>query len=49
MGYGSRAINCLNAYYSGEYFNLDEPEAENEESNSRGPETSDAEADEQGV
>ena len=24
MGYGSRAINCLNAYYSGEYFNLDE-------------------------
>ncbi|KIK61681.1 hypothetical protein GYMLUDRAFT_42700 [Collybiopsis luxurians FD-317 M1] len=32
MGYGSRAINSLNAYYSGEYFNLDEPEAENNES-----------------
>ncbi|KAJ3860951.1 tRNA binding domain-containing protein [Lentinula novae-zelandiae] len=29
MGYGSRAINCLNAYFSGEYFNLDEPETEN--------------------
>ncbi|KAJ3876089.1 GNAT acetyltransferase 2-domain-containing protein [Lentinula edodes] len=29
MGYGSRAINCLNAYFSGEYFNLDEPENEN--------------------
>ncbi|KAJ3865840.1 GNAT acetyltransferase 2-domain-containing protein [Lentinula novae-zelandiae] len=28
MGYGSRAINCLNAYFSGEYFNLDEPETE---------------------
>ncbi|KAE9398560.1 DUF699-domain-containing protein [Gymnopus androsaceus JB14] len=30
MGYGSRAINCLNAYYSGEHFNLDEPQAEND-------------------
>ncbi|KAF9071572.1 GNAT acetyltransferase 2-domain-containing protein [Rhodocollybia butyracea] len=29
MGYGSRSIHCLNAYYSGEYFNLDEPEPEN--------------------
>ncbi|KAF8466530.1 DUF699-domain-containing protein [Russula ochroleuca] len=24
MGYGARALNALNAYYSGEYFNLDE-------------------------
>ena len=24
MGYGSRAIQALNAFYSGEYFNLDE-------------------------
>lgn len=24
MGYGARALQALNAYYSGEYFNLDE-------------------------
>jgi hypothetical protein len=24
MGYGARALQCLNAFYSGEYFNLDE-------------------------
>lgn len=24
MGYGSRALQALNAYYSGEFFNLDE-------------------------
>jgi len=24
MGYGSRALDCLNAFYSGEYLNLDE-------------------------
>ncbi|KAJ3721063.1 GNAT acetyltransferase 2-domain-containing protein [Lentinula raphanica] len=30
MGYGSRAINCLNEYYSGDYFNLDEPETESD-------------------
>ncbi|GJE88847.1 hypothetical protein PsYK624_049340 [Phanerochaete sordida] len=24
MGYGARAIQCLNSFYSGEYFNLDE-------------------------
>ena len=24
MGYGSRALQALNAFYSGEYFNLDE-------------------------
>jgi len=24
MGYGTRALQALNAYYSGEYFNLDE-------------------------
>jgi hypothetical protein len=24
MGYGARALQVLNAYYSGEYFNLDE-------------------------
>jgi hypothetical protein len=24
MGYGSRALNALNSFYSGEYFNLDE-------------------------
>lgn len=24
MGYGARALDALNAYYSGEYFNLDE-------------------------
>ena len=24
MGYGSRAIQALNSFYSGEYFNLDE-------------------------
>jgi len=24
MGYGARALEALNAYYSGEYFNLDE-------------------------
>ncbi|KAF8651842.1 hypothetical protein AX16_004642 [Volvariella volvacea WC 439] len=28
MGYGSRALQALNAYYSGEYFNLDEAQAE---------------------
>ncbi|KAJ3717581.1 GNAT acetyltransferase 2-domain-containing protein [Lentinula guzmanii] len=33
MGYGSRAINCLNEYYSGDYFNLDEPEVENDADN----------------
>ena len=26
MGYGSRALQALNAYYSGEYFNVDEAE-----------------------
>ncbi|KAI9509481.1 GNAT acetyltransferase 2-domain-containing protein [Russula earlei] len=26
MGYGARALQALNAYYSGEYFNLDESE-----------------------
>ncbi|KAJ3850263.1 GNAT acetyltransferase 2-domain-containing protein [Lentinula lateritia] len=36
MGYGSRAIKCLNAYFSGEYFNLDESETENNaETNAR--------------
>ena len=24
MGYGSRALQALNSFYSGEYFNLDE-------------------------
>ena len=24
MGYGARALQALNTYYSGEYFNLDE-------------------------
>lgn len=24
MGYGSRAVQALNSFYSGEYFNLDE-------------------------
>ena len=24
MGYGARALQALNAFYSGEYFNLDE-------------------------
>jgi N-acetyltransferase 10 len=24
MGYGARALKALNAYYSGEYFNLEE-------------------------
>ena len=24
MGYGSRALEALNSFYSGEYFNLDE-------------------------
>lgn len=24
MGYGARALQAMNAYYSGEYFNLDE-------------------------
>ena len=24
MGYGARALQALNSYYSGEYFNLDE-------------------------
>ena len=24
MGYGSRALQALNAFYSGEYFNVDE-------------------------
>lgn len=45
MGYGSRAINSLNAYYSGEYFNLDEPQAEMDtetETRNRGPETNDS-------
>lgn len=31
MGYGSRALQALNLFYSGEYFNLDEsvkPETE---------------------
>lgn len=30
MGYGARALQCLNSFYSGEYFNLDEnaPQAE---------------------
>ncbi|THV00462.1 DUF699-domain-containing protein [Dendrothele bispora CBS 962.96] len=31
MGYGSRALHALNAYYSGEYFNLDEQEKGEEE------------------
>lgn len=26
MGYGSRALQCLNAYYSGEYVDLSEHE-----------------------
>ena len=26
MGYGARALQALNAFYSGEYFNLDEAE-----------------------
>ena len=30
MGYGSRALQALNAYYSGEYFNLDEHEEHEE-------------------
>jgi len=28
MGYGARALQALNAYYSGEYFNLDESSRE---------------------
>lgn len=27
MGYGARALQCLNSFYSGEYFNLDESTA----------------------
>lgn len=26
MGYGSRALEALNSFYSGEYFNLEEEE-----------------------
>lgn len=28
MGYGARALQALNCFYSGEYFNLDENVAE---------------------
>ncbi|KAF5377751.1 hypothetical protein D9757_008061 [Collybiopsis confluens] len=31
MGYGSRAINCLNSYYSGDFFDLNEVEADDED------------------
>jgi N-acetyltransferase 10 len=27
MGYGARALQALNAYYSGQYFNVDESAA----------------------